>query len=351
MVNSWFEIQQDTVKRNNVVIYDTVNSNNNTLNDSIVISSDTQNVAPSLKLKDSVTHIVRTSKESLPTSRIDITAVCRRNSITDITFYNPSNIISSPGTDTYLRFPFSFVKTNRVRMLEEKAVLINRLKPGKDLPDQSMHTDWIILIFLFTAFLYSIIRSSSKNILLKVTRYFMLRGINENNTRDSGGLFQWQSTILNLISFLIISLFVYSYAFSYNMIPSGFDRIKVWLISLLIIITAITLRHIACIITGNLSGETELFKEYLLSIYQSFRFSAFFLFVILILIYYTTFLPTKDYLVAGIVVFGIMYLVRYVRLFIIFINRNISIFYLILYLCALEMLPVLVTVKYFTGLV
>ena len=47
----------------------------------------------------------------------------------------------------------------------------------------------------------------------------------------------------------------------------------------------------------------------------------------------------------------LMYSIRVIRLLIIFLNRNISIFYLILYLCALEILPVLIVVKYFTGLV
>ena len=66
---------------------------------------------------------------------------------------------------------------------------------------------------------------------------------------------------------------------------------------------------------------------------------------------YTRILPVRDFVEAGIIVLGFMYLVRVIRLLIIFLNRNISIFYLILYLCALEILPVLIVVKYFTGLV
>ncbi len=53
----------------------------------------------------------------------------------------------------------------------------------------------------------------------------------------------------------------------------------------------------------------------------------------------------------GIIVLGILYLIRVLRLFVIFINRNISILYLILYLCALEILPILISVKYISGLV
>jgi hypothetical protein len=123
-----------------------------------------------------------------------------------------------------------------------------------------------------------------------------------------------------------------------------------WLICLIIIIISITIRHIVCAITGNISGANDVFKEYLVGIYQSYRFSALFLFVLIILILYTTILPvTASFLIGGIIL-GIIYLIRVLRLILIFINRNISIFYLILYLCALEILPALIFVKYFRGL-
>ncbi|MGD0753970.1 MAG: DUF4271 domain-containing protein, partial [Bacteroidales bacterium] len=99
------------------------------------------------------------------------------------------------------------------------------------------------------------------------------------------------------------------------------------------------------------SEEKEVFMKYLFGIYQSYRYGAIFLFVIIILMSYTRILPVRDYIISGIIVLGLMYLLRVIRLLIIFINRNISIFYLILYLCALEILPVLIVVKYFTGLV
>ena len=79
--------------------------------------------------------------------------------------------------------------------------------------------------------------------------------------------------------------------------------------------------------------------------------AAFFLFLFIILMSYTEILPVKVFILSGIFILAIIYLIRVVRLFIIFLNRNISIFYLILYLCALEILPVLIIVKYFTGLV
>jgi hypothetical protein len=101
---------------------------------------------------------------------------------------------------------------------------------------------------------------------------------------------------------------------------------------------------------GNLSGESEVFNEYLLNVYQSYRFSSLIVFTLVILLVYTAVLPTSVYFIAGVIVLIIFYLIRVLRLFLIFMKRNISILYLILYLCALEILPVLILVKYFTGL-
>jgi hypothetical protein len=135
------------------------------------------------------------------------------------------------------------------------------------------------------------------------------------------------------------------------MVPAGINGILFWLICVGVVITAVFLRHIVCSITGSISGEKDVFRNYLLGVYQSYRFSALFLFTLVILMSYTRILPARECFVAGIVVLGIIYLIRVFRLVRIFLNRNISIFYLILYLCALEFLPVVISVKYFTGLV
>jgi hypothetical protein len=209
----------------------------------------------------------------------------------------------------------------------------------------------MIIIILIAALLYSLIKATSKRVMPDFEKFFLFRGINDPGSRDKGGLFQWQSTILNLSSFLITGLFGYLAASYFDFIPAGFRGFIIWLIALGIISLAITLRHLVCVITGAASGQREIFRQYLLGIYQSYRFGALFLFIIIILIAYTRILPVGGFIISGIIVVGMMYLFRIIRLLIIFLNRNISIFYLILYLCALEILPVLIVIKYFTGLV
>ena len=286
-----------------------------------------------------------------PDFLLDTTIICRRNIIADVTFYDSTNVVTTIVPGNTSGFPYVFIEKNRIREAETKAILVKQLKPGQTIPENPLNEDWLILIIIIGALLYSLIRATSKKLLPELSRFFLFRGITDPGSRDIGGIFHWQSTIVNLVSFMSIGLFAYCVAAINIFIPSGIKGITLWLIFTGIIILAITLRHITCYITGNISGKREEFHEYLVGIYQSYRFGALVIFIIVILMCYTSFISSGVYVVSGIVTLGIVYLIRIIRLLLIFIKRNISIFYLILYLCALEILPVVISVKYFTGLV
>jgi hypothetical protein len=334
------DIEQDTIPRRILINQDSTKAKHDSL--SHIISSQPKD---SIKPKST---IIRQIVQPVQT---DTTSVCSRNGISDVTFYDINNFIRRIGYGSYKQFPYNFIEKEKQQQTEDKVILIKHLKPGIELPSHPLHTDWMIMIIIVAALLYSLVINTSRNISHGFARFFLFRGINDPVSRDLGGLFHWQSTILNLISFLILGLFGYSAISYYKLIPAGFKGIIIWLIVLGIISLAVALRHITCVLTGAASEEREVFRKYLLAIYQSYRFGALFIFIIIVLMSYTRFLPVNYFVEAGIIVLGIMYLIRVIRLLIIFLNRNISIFYLILYLCALEILPVLIIVKYLAGLV
>jgi len=339
MIISLEDLQQDTILHKTVVKHDTADLVHNS--GSTVISTQS---------KDTLTHKYVTPRQIILPDNSDTISVCARNSIADVTFFDFNSFIFRIGYGYYKQFPFILIEKANQHKSEERAQLIKQLKEGKELPSHPLHTDWIIIVIIFAAFLFSLVKSVSKSMFPYFERFIAFKGKKDSISRDVSGLFHWQSTILNLVSFLIIGLFSYSVASFYDFIPLGLKGIVIWLIALGIISLAITIRHIICIITGAASGEEEVFREYLVGIYQSYRVGAIFLFVIIIMMSFTTILPEKDYIISGTIILGLMYLIRIIRLLIIFLNRNISIFYLILYLCALEILPVLIIVKYFTGL-
>ena len=281
----------------------------------------------------------------------DTAPTCRRNCIADITFYDSTNIVTQIDPHLIQNFPFVFIAINRKILEETKTDLVKQLRNGDELPTDLFHYDWVLPVMLLSIFIYGVIRAESVKFFKGILTFISFRGINESISRDFGSLFQWPSTLLNLASFINISLFVFFTFLWYNILPYEGSRLIYWVISLGIIIAALTIRHFVCIILGNLSDEKEVFREYLVVIYQAYRLTGIILLVINTLLLYTTFIPVNILFYAGFSLVALLYFIRAFRLFLIFITRHVSIFYLILYLCALEILPVMIIVKYATGLI
>ena len=267
-----------------------------------------------------------------------------------ITFYDTANFILSPGVQYSDMFPFVFIEKNNIHEAKAAESLIQNLREGKELPRQPLNEDWLIFAVLVVSVLYIFISTVYKRLFHEMKRFFLFRGVGDPAARDIQVLFHWKSTIINLVSFLNIGLFLYCTADFYEFIPDVIPGILFWFICFVVTIAAITSRHLLCLITGNISGEKDLFNEYIITIYNSYRYLAVILFILVILVLYTNLFAVKSLFLAGLFSFAITYLIRIFRFFLIFMKKNISIFYLILYLCALEFLPVLVLMKYITGL-
>ena len=283
-------------------------------------------------------------------SSVDTIIVSERSHISDITFHDSANIITRIGQDQINGFPFHFIEKNRTRESEFRSSLVKHLKEGEEVVVRPFHDDWIIFIVLIVAFFYASIRTFSGKLLPEVIRFFLFKGVGDPESRDIGELFHWQSTIINFISFINLALFAYCAAYYNNAIPETIPGVVAWLVALGIIILAATIRHILCFITGRISGQQEAFNEYIVIFYQSYRHLAFILFIIVILLSYTDIFSSKELILTGYATFALLYVIRVIRLYLIFIKRNVSILYLILYLCALEILPVAVIIKYVAGL-
>ncbi len=267
-----------------------------------------------------------------------------------ITFYDTANFILTSEFQYLNRFPFVFTEKNCKSELKAGESLSKTLREGKELPSQPLREDWLIFVVLAASVLYVYISSVNKRFFHEMKRFFLFHGVGDPASRDMQVLFHWKSTIINLVSFLNIGLFAYCIADFYEFIPDIIPGILFWFICFIITAAAITFRHLLCLITGNISGEMDMFSEYIITIYHSYRYLAVILFIIVILVLYTSFFSVKSLFLAGLFTHAITYLIRIFRFFLIFLKKNISIFYLILYLCALEFLPVLVLIKYITGL-
>jgi hypothetical protein len=281
----------------------------------------------------------------------DTATSCTRGSIADITFADSANIVTLINPGHLQDFPFIFTGINRIAKEESKAELIQHLKSGETRPSDPLNNDWVLPLILATVFIYGVVFSESASFFRGIFKFISFRGINESSSREIGSIFQWQSSLFNLAAFLNISLFAFLSSVWSGLVFLEDKRFLLWLICLGVVISALTLRHFICTIVGNMSGEREVFREYLVGIYQYYRLGSLFLLIISVLVLYTAIIPKNILFYSGFSFIALLYMIRVLRLFLIFINRHVSIFYLILYLCALEILPVAIIIKYVTGLV
>jgi len=292
------------------------------------------------------------SNDTLQQVRDTVTpSICKRGVIADVTFYDSTSFVKSLDTRVADNFPFAIIDKNLELTRRKRENIARELKTGDLVPPPAYQSDWIVPLVIFALFLYALVRTFPGSFFRHMIRFFLMRGINDNSSRDTGILFQWQATLLNFASFIFISLFVYLTIKHYGIRIGGTGAFLIWLICFGILSTAIAARHFICNITGNFSGQPEVFREYLVGIYHFYRIAGLIYMALVLLILYTVLLTPDIYFIAGFIVAVLLYALRVFRLLLIFITRRVSIFYLILYLCALEILPVVIIVKYVTGLV
>jgi len=224
---------------------------------------------------------IRKKVSALPEVSItDTISVCTRNSIADFTFYDSQSFVRNLDQLPPVFFPYQFAEKRLPETHEQRITIISNLKDGMSLPQKPLHHDWIIVTIFLAAYLWLIVRTTTRSIFPELTRFVLFRGINESSTRDTGSLFTWQSTIMNFISFMAIGLFVYCAAEWYDFIPAGISPFLFMLLSIVAVIFSITFRHLICLAAGNISGESEAFNEYLINVYQSYRFSSVIVFTV-----------------------------------------------------------------------
>jgi hypothetical protein len=159
----------------------------------------------------------------------------------------------------------------------------------------------------------------------------------------------WPPAIRNIFTVFNVSLFASLSLLLTDTIryDSAAASIKLTAIITGSFLFALMLRHLTCIIVAETTGWKSAFREYMNIIYNTWFADAIILFILNAIILFAPIRNTVPYILSGIIITAIFLIIRVLRLLMIFLNRHTSILYFILYLCALEILPVLVIMKIF----
>ena len=172
----------------------------------------------------------------------------------------------------------------------------------------------------------------------------------DSNDSSSSLNISWRGFFVFMASVTSLALYLYccfKYYDVFRLFPKQLSN-HVWWIAICFgsVIIALAFRFLICTITGGISGQKKLFSEYADTVYNGYKFISIILLFLSIFIIYAHSIPVKALLFFSFVLIGIVVIIRYIKLFLFFIKNNVSISYLFLYLCALEIIPILIFIKY-----
>jgi Domain of unknown function (DUF4271) len=240
----------------------------------------------------------------------------------------------------------SFIQKEIRVFQEEKPAQADQIKYNSSWDVNHQKTpDWFLYISLFLLISLAWIKLVYGRFLLGIFSALANFQLSQKLFNDPGIVRKRLSQSLLLIYFISSGLFLYELAEYFNFTIIPFQGIKLFFSFVAILMVLALIRFIIMSLTAYFFKKQKLFSAYLFQHFLNNKVLGIILIPIAIAIAYSRnqFQDILVYFSLGIVIISfIMKLIRATQ----FIFKNvISLFYLILYLCILEILPVLVIIK------
>ncbi len=166
--------------------------------------------------------------------------------------------------------------------------------------------------------------------------------------RNKSSLYQGASFLLTANFLLTTTLFIYFFLKTQypEIFLTGISHIRIY-VNILLVVAGVSLYLLLVIwVIDFITLAGESFKEYGHFTKLFFHNIGLYLFPLTAIIPYVYKSVAAQLLQAGLLLLVVIYLFRVVKLISIFIRERFSIFFMILYLCTLEILPVAILLKY-----
>ncbi len=220
---------------------------------------------------------------------------------------------------------------------------------GQPIPPEAVDIDFSFALLSFAFVLLALIIVYARKTITSGLAFLSFRRQNEIPAPSTSGVFSWPPVFRNIFTVINVSIFSASSLIISGTFSMSGNAASVKLISIIAggFLSAILLRHLTCIIVAETTGLKSVFREYMNVVHNAWFLNALILFLLNFLILFPAAETPYLFIISGLIVSFLLLIVRILRLLSIFIKRHISILYFLLYLCALEVLPVLMIMKVF----
>jgi hypothetical protein len=227
----------------------------------------------------------------------------------------------------------------------------NKLKPEHThpLPSNKENTDWIFFTLLISCGAFIWVKVFYRKIFEQIVQAFFNNRITNQIVRDENILIQKASVLLTIIFNLVFSLFLYKVSTFFEWNPdylgSGFNRFLVFALAVSFIYT---IKLLTLKVIGNIFKIDKAIAVYIFNIFLINNLLGIALIPVLIFVSFSK-LYTLDAIYLGLGLTALSFFYRIVRGWLIGLTSSgFSLLYLFLYLCALEIAPLLVFYKLLT---
>ncbi len=204
-------------------------------------------------------------------------------------------------------------------------------------------TDWITILLLLCLVLFAWIQTVSHKRFVQIIRA-VLQPHSVNQLEREGNLFRERITLgLGAIYYIIGSVFILQLFKAFNTLPAGFDNLSFAALISGALIGYQMLKSLLIYTSGIIFKTAESSRSYQLNtlIFNHITGIVLFPFVIMAFYYENT-----TFLIIGGVIASLLFVYRLFRGILTGLdNKNYNLLYLFLYLCTLEILPLLLLVK------
>jgi TM2 domain-containing membrane protein YozV len=201
--------------------------------------------------------------------------------------------------------------------------------------------NWSILILILLFIVLATIRTTSEKYVAQLFQSFFNKGAAIRLFRDKVSNLMHVSFRLDSFFILVIGLLIFQ-ALNHALEPSSDTTLMLFTLSVVSYLSYITLKYSLYRISGFIFDINSEIKEYLFYAKSGNRIMGLILFPITVSLFFFNGVSAEYLLITGGIIFVIVRIINILRSMKVIAQKVFSIYYMILYLCTLEILPLLI---------
>ncbi len=202
-----------------------------------------------------------------------------------------------------------------------------------------------VLLFLIFSIYVSIKVTDPKKIVKIFISIFSIQA-SKQLIREDYKLYKRVSVFLSACFILVISFLISLINDYFGLILKSYSLFYQYLFFILITTFIYLTKIVSTLILSYITSSYEIGREYIFNLFLFCQIAGIILFPVVVFLQFSKY-PAEWFLYPGLIICGSIYMLRIFRGFVISaLEQNIGILYIILYLCALEILPLLVLVRF-----